>query len=159
MGKGDNLRWFLAVVDGKCDIVIGGIVVVANGQVDKPQVGVSVTPTGEDGSSGVFDGDRGVGEDCRASGVTELAEIDVRAIGLHLTSETLGLGTGCLGMLGSPRLQLATGGVVSTGAGGSLGVATAAAAKTRGLKIGFSLFKRRMVLLPPNMLLKVAAGL
>ena len=85
--------------------------------------------------------------------------IEVRTIGLHLTSETLGLGTGCLMMLGSPRPQLAPGGVVSTGAGGSLGVATAAAAKTRGLKIAFSLFRRRMVLLPPNMLLKVAAGL
>ena len=59
--------------------------------------------------------------------------IELRSIGLHLTSETLGLGTGCLVMLGSPRPQLERGGVVSTGAGGSLGVATAAAAYPRGL--------------------------
>ena len=59
--------------------------------------------------------------------------IELSTIGLHFTSETLGLGTGCLVMLGSPRLQVEMGGVVSTCAGRSLGVTTAAAARPRGL--------------------------
>jgi hypothetical protein len=57
--------------------------------------------------------------------------IGVRTIGL---SETLGLGTGCSRVLGSPRPQLATGGVVATGAGGAeVGGTTAAARGLGGL--------------------------
>ena len=74
MSEGNNLRRFLAVVDGESNIVSYGLVDVANGEVNEPKVGVTVTPTGEDGSGGVLDGDQGVGEDCLASGVTKLAD-------------------------------------------------------------------------------------
>ena len=74
MGKCKIFRWFVGVVDGKGNIASDGRGDVVAWKIDKPQIGVEVMPTRKDGSSGVYDCYRGVGEDCLASGVTELAD-------------------------------------------------------------------------------------